>query len=363
MSIELIVRETLERKLADVLVPRTDVDEVRRAGRQRRRVRVGAVLVGLLSATAAMSTLVVGSTGEPQHPTTTPTVPQMDFSAGLRGFYDVRTGLTHLGGQEFDLGGVDLESSSATTPYGLVFMTPNQAVRVLPDDGRIRTIAAPPPKPNAFTPTLRYDPARGTVAWLTKSRGRVSLSVYEFAFGPRLLGSYPVPCSGDVCDSLVVSGVDHGLVFVSDSNGTRALDPNFGPIADWTFVTDGRVTDVRRQVILTWDASAPLPQPFTDAGWRMATASSQRSLLTFDGAYQVSESTTLDSTTGAAPSGLALPPPQGPVSVTVDSDGTVLVAQADGDAQVVYDCQLAATCDEVARLPGGAGGPTFLGIG
>jgi hypothetical protein len=275
----------------------------------------------------------------------------------------VRAGSTHLGGQEFDLGSVDLRSSSATTPYGLVFVTPKQAVRLLPDDGRVRTIAAPPPKPNAFTPSVRYDPARGTVAWLTKSNGRVSLSVYEFAFGPRLLGSYPVPCSGKVCDSLTVSGIDHGLVFISDTNGTRALDPFFGPIADWTFVTDGRVTDVRSQVILTWGATEPLPQAFTDLGWRMVTATSERSLLTFDGAYQVSESATLDSTLGGTPSILALPPAAEPVTVTVDSDGSVLVARPEGDGHAVYDCQLAGACDEVARLAGADTDISFLGVG
>jgi hypothetical protein len=95
----------------------------------------------------------------------------------------------------------------------------------------------------------------------------------------------------------------------------------------------------------------------------MVTATSERSLLTYDGAYQVSESATLDSTLGGTPSILALPPAADPVTVTVDSDGSVLVARPEGDGHAVYDCQLGGACDEVARLDGADTDISFLGVG
>jgi len=337
MTIDLIVRETLERELADVSAA--------------------------LAVVGAVSVLVIGGRPEPQRPPDPVTMPAMNFDAGLRGFYDAGSGLTHLGGQTFDLGAVkELDTSASVTPYGLVFFGANQSVRLLPDDGRVRTIAAAPVRPEEFSPTVKYDPGRGLVAWLTKADGKVTLSVYEFGAGPRLIGSYPVPCAGS-CSELSVAGVDQGLVFVRGDNGSRLIDPAGGPEAGWTPVTDGWVADVRNRVVLSVEESIePLPPVLADTGWRLVAAQGPDSLLTFDGAHELSSSTTLASTSEAVPQiPLAVPLGVGQTFVNLDSDGSVLVARSDGDTDVFWDCALAGTCEELTQLEALDGDPTFLG--
>lgn len=353
MTIELIVVETLERKLADVPVPRVDVTSVRRAGRRHRLRRIGSAAAAVLIVIGAVTALLVGATRD-DPVAERADVPAMDFAPGLRGFYDPGEGKTLLGQQSFDL---DAErgpgTGEAATPYGLVFFGPDQTVRLLPADGRVRTLAASPARRDAFLPTVKYDPSRGLVAWLTKGRGRVTLSVYEFGAGPRLLGSYPVPCSGEVCESLEVAGVDQGLVFVRGDSGSRFLDPAAGPEAGWTTLTDGWVTDVRNRVILSWqDEPGAPPSVLADQGWRLAPAQRPDSLLTFDGAYELSGSTTLAPTTpDAVALPLVLPAGEGSTRVGLDSDGSVLVARYEAGADVYWDCPLGAPCLELTRLP------------
>jgi len=272
MTIDLIVRETLERELADLSVPRTDLARIRRAGRARRRARLAGGLAAVLALVGA-STALAMSAGEPDQATTAD-VPAMDFGSGLRGLYDAPTGLTHLGGQVFDLGAVrDLGASAASTPYGLVYFGDDQSARLLPSDGRVRTLAGAPARPGEFTPTIRFDPSRGSVAWLTRGNGRVTLSVYVVANRLQLFGSYDVPCSGAGCAALSVTGYDQGLVFVRGENGTRVVDPSAGQAASWTQVTDRQVSDVRNKVILTsGPAAEPLPAPLDDGTWRTVEA-------------------------------------------------------------------------------------------
>jgi hypothetical protein len=344
-------------------VPRADLAKVRRAGRDRRRTRLLRGLVGGLSAVGAVSALIFGSGAEPEETADPVAVPAMDFSRGLRGFHDAESGLTHLGGQTFDLGTVqDLGTSASVTPYGLVFFGTNQAVRLLSEDGRVRTIAAAPARPDDFQPSAKYDPGRGLVAWLTKARGEVTLSVYEFGAGPRLIGSYPVPCSAASCSDLSIAGVDQGTVFVRGDGRTRLLDPAAGQQAGWAAVTDGWVADVRNRVILTTRKEpSPLPQWMTDAGWRLAPARGPESLLTLTGSHELTSSADLvPLAVGATGISLALPPGEGPLAATVDSDGTVLVVRSEGDTDVVYDCRLTGACEELARLAG-SGSAALLG--
>lgn len=361
MTIELIIVETLERKLADVPVPQVDVASVRRAGRGRRLARIGGSAAAVVAALGAVTALVLGGGTEPDRATDPVAAPAMDFSPGLRGFYDQQSGLTHLGGQRVDLGAVrDRTTGAAATPYGLVFFGDDQSVRLLPADGRVRTLAASPALPGAITPTVKYDPGRGLAAWLTRSADRVTLSVYEFGEGPRLIGSYPVPCTGDTCAGLQVAGVDQGIVFVRGDDGTRLIDPAAGPDAGWTDVTDLEVADVRNRVVLAAGLDvAPLPPVLADTGWTMVPGQGPDSLLTLDGAHELAAGTTLASTSaGGAPLTLAVPPGDGDPTVALDSDGTVLVAQPTAGIHIYWDCQLAGECVELARLPGE---PVLLG--
>ena len=149
----------------------------------------------------------------------------MDFTSGVRGVYDAQTGQVSLGGQTFELGDVaDLGTSAATTPHGLVFFGADQSARFLPSDGRVRTLAAAPARPESFTPTVRYDNVAQSVAWLTHSNGQVLVSVYSLQEPLRLIASYDVPCAGD-CASLRVAGHDQGLVFVIGPRRHRRDQP------------------------------------------------------------------------------------------------------------------------------------------
>lgn len=364
MTIDLLVRETLERELADIRVPRADVARIRRAGGGRRRARILGGLVAILAVVGASTALVLGDRAEPSPSATTVDVPPMDFGSGLRGLYDASRGLTKLGGQTFDLGDIeDLGDSAASTPYGLVFFGEDQSARLLPSDGRVRTLAAGPARAGEFTPTIRFDPSNGQVAWLTRGNGQVTLSVYVVANRLKLLASYDVPCAGEPCGALAVAGYDQGMVFVRGENGTRVLDPSAGQAATWTQVTDSRVTDVRSKVILAENPSTdPLPAPLADGTWRVVAATSRDALLTLDGAWQLGTSTTLTATTpGTLPAVLPVPAGPGRVSLNLDSDGTVMVARAEGDADVIWDCGLGGACAEIARFDGLGGESAFIG--
>jgi len=364
VTLELMIEETLDRKLADVRVPRVDVPDVRRTGRGRRRARLAANLAAALVIAGTVTAATVGRHSEQRQPTTPVAIPAMDFTPGLRGFFDPQTGRTHLAGQNFELSDAqDLGTSATATPLGLVFFDPDQSVRLLRPEGRVYTLAASPARPEAFSPTAKHDPYRELIVWLTRGAGRVTLSVYGYAGQQlRLVGSYPVPCSGAVCDSLEVAAVDRGVVFVRDDNGTRTIDPFAGPDADWSTFSEGRVSDARNGVVLSWqDELTPLPPAFVDTGWRQVLAHDRDSLLTFDGAYEVYASPTLASTGGGEPLALGIPPGPGELEVNVDSDGSVLVARSDGETDVFWDCMAAVNCVELGRLADVDGDPVFIG--
>jgi hypothetical protein len=250
----------------------------------------------------------------------------------------------------------------------LVYFTEDQSTRLLPDDGRVRTLAAAPVRPAAdFTPTIRYDPARGQAAWLTRGAGGVTLSIYAIGDRLRLSGSFDVPCAAESCEALAIAGFDQGMVFVRGENGTRAFEPALGQRAAWLQVTDSRLTDVRNRVLLTADPTDPdataLPFPLNDGTWRVTAAATSDALLTFDGLYQVGSTTLLLSTLPGGPSvALPLDVGTGPVSLNLDSDGSVLVAQGEGDTEVFWDCGTdGVTCTEFARLDGLDGESAFIG--
>ncbi len=359
-----MIEETLERKLADARVPRIDVPDVRRAGRGLRRASIAASLTAALVVAGTALAVTVGVQNEDSQPTARTAIPAMDFTPGLRGYFDPQTGRTHLAGQNFVLPDArDPGTSAATTPLGLVFFDADQSVRLLRPEGRVYTLAAPPVRHEAFSPTVKQDPSRELIAWLTRGAGRVPLSVYGYAGQQlRLIGSYPVPCSGAACDSLEIAAVDGGVVFVRDDDGTRTIDPFAGPDPGWSQFSDGRVTDARNGVVLSWeDELTPLPAAFADAGWRKVLAHGRDSQLTFDGAYEAYASPTLASTSGGEPLPIGIPAGPGELEVGVDSDGSVLVARSEGDTDVFWDCMAAVNCVELGRLGNVDGDPVLIG--
>ena len=363
MTIDLIVRETLDGKLADVRVPRTDLEEVRRLGRRRRRTRYAAAAgVAFLAAFATTATLLTDP--EPPPADIPVTVPAMDFLPGARAAYDPGTGKVFLAGQTIDLGDVlDLGTSAAATPIGLVFFGSDQSVSFLPADGRVRTLSPAPAKAEEFTPTVRYDNVSKSVAWLTKSNGDVTATVFSLPEPRRLIASYQVPCDGD-CDALRLAGHDQGLVFVSGAEGTRVIDPAAGPDATWTEVTDGRVVDVRSRVILSEEpagASTRLPAPLDDGTWRLEPARVEDAMLSADGAWEIGRTTTWRRIGGGLPFVLTLPPGTGPFEFAPDSDGSVVVKRVEGADDAYYDCDYFGQCVELVRFAGAAGRSGIVG--
>lgn len=367
MTIDLLVGETLDRKLADVRVPRADVDDVRRTGRRRRRNRnVGAAAVTFLAAAGLTFGVLAATAPEPASDTSLDAVPAMDFTGGSRALFDPSTGETRLGGQTFDLGADvrDLGTSAVSSDFGLLFFGDDQSVRLLPPDGRVRTLAAAPARADAaFVPSVRYDYSRGSVAWLTRAAGDVTLTVYNLLGSPRQVGSFGVPC-GSTCDGLEVVGHDQGQVFVHGSDGTRVINPADGTAAKWVSVTKGEVVDVRNKVILSIEegAAAPTFAPPLDATWRMVTTEDPADRLTPDGSWRAEESTMLQSTqTAGFTLKLAVPEGPGAVRLNLDSDGSMLVSRSAAGQTVVWDCDYAGSCVEFAQLPDLIGRSPFLG--
>ncbi len=365
MTIDLLVGETLERKLADVRVPRVDIGAAREAGRRRRRRRNG-VLAGVVFLAAFGTTAAVLAPSEPEPVPASTDFPALDFSAGLRGVYYEETGEVAVGGQVGTLDdAADLGTSAVTTPYGLIYFTDDQAVRLLGAGGQVSTIAPAPERPDSsFTPTVRYDDARQSVAWLTRSEGQVTLSAYSLP-EPRMVGSFPVPCE-ESCGSLRMGGQDHGVAFVVGVNGTIAIDPSFGPGSTWVDITDGRVIDVRNFTILSLEPPGAepveLPEELSEV-WRLEPTTVEDGMLSSDASWEM-ESTDVEWRRlgdEPLPFKLAIPAGTGSIQVKQDTDGTVLVRRTDGGDDVFYDCDYFGNCAEFARFDGADGRSGIIG--
>jgi hypothetical protein len=365
MTIDLLVGETLERKLADVRVPRVDIDAARDAGRRRRKRRNG-VLAGVAFVVAFGTTAAVLAPSTPEPPAAPTDFPAMDFATGLQAVYDDQSKQLAIGGQVVTLDdAADLGASAVATPYGLVYFTDDQAVRLLRVDGQVSTIAPAPERPESFTPTVRFDNARDSVAWLTRADGKVTLSAFSLVEPLRVIGTHEVPCDSD-CGALRMGGADQGFAFVSGEDGSLVIDPSAGPSAKWSDVTDGRVIDVRNRTILSIEPAGGQPvtlgEPF-DGLWRLEPAADPPGLLTFDGNWEVARETTPWRPIGDPLRAFDLPLPAGtgPIEVWLDVDDTVLVRRTVEDDDVFYDCGYVGDCREVARFDGAAGQSLAVG--
>jgi len=369
MTIERRITETIERELGAVDPPPVDIAAVRRVGRRRARIRAGvaAASVAVVVGGIAVAGGLVGEGNARDDQVVQPVgVPRMDFDNGLQAWFNPDDNHVHMGGQEFDIGAVtNLDTSASATPYGLVYFGEAQDVRLLTADGTVEVLAPAPDDPDSFGPTVKYDATRPLAAWLTKSDGAVTLTVYRFGAPGGVIGEFDVPCGGE-CDGLSVAGVDQGLVFVRDTGGSRVIDPMGGPKSAWTTVTRGRIADVRNRVILM-EAELPDSVPTggpLDESWRFATAQGPESLLTFDGAHEIYWSATLPSTTpgGGDPLQLDLPPGKGVVFVNTDTDGSVLVARMGRSGETWFDCEVpSGRCREFDRSLIQSGDPGFIG--
>ena len=361
MSLRLTVRETFERHLGSLSAPSVDLDEIRKAGIRPRRMRLLAMALATAAVVACVA-LVVAVTQRPPAPTPEQTeLPVLNFAGGARGF--VSDDEIYLGGEHFDRALVkDLSSAAVPTLYGVVFFSDDQAVRMLSQDGSVSTLAAAPAHPAEFTPSVVFDASRPALAWVTRSAKGVSVSVYGLSGSARLIGSYPVPCSGDACQDVQVVGLDFGHVFLDTPSGSLVLTPADGPRARWRPVADAPVLDVRNRVVLLQGQGrmALRGDSGLDRQWRAAAAATETSRLTFEGARQTDGTLSLRPTqTRVAPLPLAVPSAEG-TEVTLDSDGSAFIGQPEGDGVRYWDCDPAGICYQVGFVEGKTK-PEFLG--
>lgn len=360
MTLEDTLTRSLHDHLDPVVAPPVDLAAVRRAGERRRAATAAGgmlAVLALLSGGTAVATWPGPDDGTPRPAE----LPAMDFGDGMRVFYDDGGGDLHIGGTQLPLGRAnELDLSAAATPWGAVYVTPEQEVRIIEEDGTDRQLTAAPEDPGTFHPRVKYDAVDPLAAWLTREGDDVVLTVYRFGDEEGIVGTATVPCDGDACEWQQVAGVDHRKVFVREPRGgTQVFDVDdlaAAPVQLPSFT----VADVRNYVILGEGVCCgdhPLgPQ------WRPAAAEGPESLLTFDGTHEVFWSSTLRSTDGSDPVELDVPESDGVEFTAVDSDGSVMLAVMTSRGNTYYDCEpTTGECEQFARLGRGSGDPVFLG--
>ncbi|TQK71960.1 hypothetical protein [Nocardioides sp. SLBN-35] len=358
MTIEL--SDLLAERIDDFAVPPADLSTARAAGRRlRRRRRTTAALAATTVLAAGIGLAVTlpgtGHDGQAVRDPAYASVGALDLTHGARAYAD--PGVTiHLGGRSFDYGKLTyLDTDAVATPRGVVFFDAGRPMLLDASGSVVRLVTGPLDAPAGFHPTAKVDAQAPLVAWATLREGVATITVRDLDTGADV-GSTTLDCGA--CDDLVVDGIDSGRVFVRDAAGTRT----------WTFADDTwqdfappktRVADVRGGVVLYTG-----PRPTVPGDLRLVEGPGIDAQLTLDGRYVLYWSSTLQPTApGDEPVILAVGPrtqQDGPAWYAVDTDGTVLVATADG---TVHDCVIApGSCTELDRLSGKGGDPQFIGV-
>lgn len=353
------LRATLEERLAKVEPPTGDVERARRAGRGlRRRRRAGAGL-GVAAVVAAVGMAAVQLTGSDpgsgQERAGYAGLGALDFSGGARAYADPGQRI-HLGGRTFPAKDLEyLDTDAVATPYGVVFFDAGRPM-LLDEGGQVTALVdGPVESPKGFHPTAKADATAPLVAWATVRDGSATITVRDLVSGDDV-ASTEVDCGE--CGELVIDGIDRGVVFVRDGDGTRTWDTATGEWSDFAG-PETRVADVRSGVVL-YDGPSP-----TADGWRLVKGSIDAQ-LTHDGRYVLDWSSRLQPTTpGEAPIDLRLGGSEsdGLGFFTVDTDGSILVAYAGTYPDfIVYDCEVpSGACTELGPLTTEGGDPAFIG--
>jgi hypothetical protein len=370
VKLEDAVVRAIHDKSAAVTPPDVELEAIRRRARPRLYARnagiglaAGTLVAGGIVVTAALS-------GEPEA-TQPASVGQLDFAGGLRAFVDFDKQQIHLGGGVFPIDEAEgLDTSGAATPWGAVYFTGRQEVRLLTEQGE-QTVLAPEAgsPPDGFHPSSAFDAGLPLVAWATGTDDAATVRLYDLA-SQRVAETAELPCDGgpiDSCDVTVVA-VDQGLVFVRASTGSFVWEPGADdPARAWTQLTgpDLGIVDVRNKTIMIEQAPGRLtPGGPVDAGWGIVRAPIDAQ-LSYDGRHILYWSTTLEPVdAGDDPIRLDVPRDPSLVFVTFDSDGSVLVATPTKPwpDSVYFDCELATgQCEEIGRIQTISGDPMFLG--
>lgn len=282
----------------------------------------------------------------------------LDFSHGVRAYADPGYEI-HLGGRTFPADDLEwLDTDAVATPYGIVFFDAGRPM-LLDGSGEFTVLdSSAAEAPGGFHPTAKADVAGDLVAWATWTEGLATVTVRDMSTGDDV-ATVDVECGTSECKDVVIDGIDGGVVFVRDDDGTRTWDSETGEWSDFAGPKT-RVADVRNGVVL-YDG----PAPTAPGDWQLV-AGAIDAQLSFDGKHVLYWSSTLEpSAPGAGPIVLEQGPADGKGASwwTFDTDGTVLVATGKnyGDF-TVYDCELpSGACAELGPLNPKGGDPQFIG--
>jgi hypothetical protein len=361
MSFEDTITRSIEDHVDRVDVPNLDIRSVRRTGQRRRAATTAVASLGVLAVVAGGFGIATGGDGPSSDNRIQPAeLPAMDFDQGVRAYYDDIKGELHMGGKAFALQDVpDLDTSSSATPHGVVYVVDGE-VRLLDEDGEVEVVAPASEDAELVNSTVKFDADKPRVAWLSRDASGVTLVVHEFrGEGSESESGTGVPCEGQGCQALSVAGLDHGKVFVRRLDRDETMVFGRGG-ADVVTLEGFRVADVRNRVVLG-EGTLPTGDPL-GKGWRFVEAEGPESLLTFDGGHELYWSSTLQSTDGGEPLVLDVPA-KGTEFVNLDSDGSILVAVAQGaEPQRYFDCEVpSGACTPIGTLERTSGDPIFLG--
>ncbi len=357
------LRTALADRLDEVVPPPGDLAAARHEGRAlrtKRRVATGAGAVAVLAAAAvAGSTLVPGSGPDDAIDPATrfPSLGALDFSHGLRTYGDPGFRI-HMGGRSFPIDKLTyLDTDAAATPHGMVFFDAGRPM-LLDGTGSVTSLVdGPLDDVEGFHPTAKFDATGSLVAWATLLDGTATLTVRDMDTGNDV-ATEEIACGR--CGDLVIDGIDGGVVFVRDGDGTRTWDSATGEWSDFAG-PETRVADVRNGVVLH-DGPAP-----TDPGDWWLVAGPIDSELSHDGRYVRGWSSRLEP---VRPGDDPIVLEQGPTQTgalgfwTFDTDGSVLVADPGRTYPdyIVYDCELpSGACTELGPLRPKGGDPMFVG--
>lgn len=357
------LRTVMTEQLDPLDLPPGDLGRALQEGRSRKRKRrvVTGVAVGGALAVAASAGIALlpgdDGPGAGVDPTRYASLGALDLSEGARAYADPGYEI-HLGGRTFPAGDLAwLDTDAVVTQHGVVFFDAGRPMLLEPSGSFTELQPDAVEAPEAFHPAAKADAAGALVAWATWRDGVATMTVRDLATGAEV-GSTDVECGR--CGDLVIDGIDGGVVFVRDGDGTRTWDSRTGEWADFAG-PETRVADVRNGVVL-YDGPAP-----TDPGdWRLV-AGAVDAQLTFDGGHVLSWSSTLRPT---MPDGEKIVLEQGPAAGgygfwTIDTDGSVLVAAPGKRGQpefTVFDCELpSGACAAVGPLEARGGDPEFIG--
>jgi hypothetical protein len=360
---ELDLRETIARHLDTLDVPPPALGPVVMKGRRRHRRRravIGASVAAAVAAVATSGAALVLSDEDGQAVDDTSryaSLGPLDFSRGARAYADPG-GELHLAGRTFPYGDLEyLDTDAVATAYGMVFFDRSRPM-LLGADGEVRRLVdGPVDDPEGFHPTAKLDSVHPWVAYATRLGITTTVTVHDLSTG-RDVASTTIDC-GD-CSDFVIEALDDGVVYLRIDQLTRSWDVVTGE-GQTVYDGGGRVVDVRGGVML-YDGKPP-----ADLGLTRVKASIDAQ-LTFDGRYVLDWSSRLRSTDGSPDLVLGQGPTddQGDLAFwAFDSDGSVLVARADGKYPnyLVYDCEVpSGACEELGPLRTTGGDPLFIGV-